>query len=152
MMPYKRLTFPIGEKAIEKVIPMRMKWKNLLLDVDVVGEKVGLEPISLSKLRAIKKENLNDYITKRHGDKFTWDFKCKTLNCLWGVHAIGTESYTTHQLNYVKYVNMQKTYYNDYYTIGALSIVGPLEVLTVILDKNKFIMFCALNQGYQWIL
>jgi hypothetical protein len=37
------------------------------------------------------------------------------------------------------YVNMQKTYYNDYYTNRALSISRPLEVLTVIYDKMDYI-------------
>lgn len=40
------------------------------MDVNLVGEKDGLEPILLSKLRAIKKINVNDYITKRYNDKF----------------------------------------------------------------------------------
>ena len=49
---------------------MRTKWKDLLLDVNAVDEKVGLMPIPLSKLSVIKKTNFNDYITKSHGDKF----------------------------------------------------------------------------------
>ena len=105
----------------------------------------------MSKLRAVKKANLNDNIIKRHGDKFAWDFKYKTLKCLWDVHAIGTEPSVAHQMNYFKYVNMQMTYHDDYYKTRALSIVGPLEILTVILDKNNLTMFCASNQGYRWI-
>jgi hypothetical protein len=45
--------------------------KNILLDVNTVGEKVGLQPISLSKLSAIKKTNFSEYITKRRGINLT---------------------------------------------------------------------------------
>ena len=47
--------FAIGEKVVEKVLPTCTKWKYILLDVNVVGEKAGLEPILLSELSAIKK-------------------------------------------------------------------------------------------------
>jgi hypothetical protein len=38
--------------------------------VNAIGKKVGLVPISSSKLNAIEKANFNDYITKRRGEKF----------------------------------------------------------------------------------
>jgi hypothetical protein len=41
--------------------------KDILLDVNTVGEKVVLQPISLSKLSAIKKTNFSEYITKDEG-------------------------------------------------------------------------------------
>ena len=48
---------------------------------------------------------------------------------------MGTESFTAHQLNYFKHVNMQEAHRNDYYTNRVLSISRSLEVLTVIHDK-----------------
>ena len=47
---------------MKKVLPTCTKWKDILLDVNAIGEKAGLEPISLSKLSAIKKANLSKYI------------------------------------------------------------------------------------------
>ena len=69
-MPHKTRIFTTGEKVEEKVLPTGTKWKDILLDVNAVGEKVGLEPILLLKLSAIKKAKFSKYITKRRGDKF----------------------------------------------------------------------------------
>ena len=90
-----------------------------MLDVIAVGEKIDLETISLPKFSVIKKENLNDYIAKIHGDKFAWCSKCKTLKHLHDVHTIETKSYATYQLHYFKHVNMQEENHNDYYTNKA---------------------------------
>jgi hypothetical protein len=134
-MPHKTRTLMTGEKVVEKVLPTGTKWKDILLDVNAVGEKVGLEPISLSKLSAIKKAKFSEYITKRRGDKFARCSNCEKLKRLRDAHTMGTESYAAHQLNYFKHVNMQEAHRNDYYTNRALSISRPLEVLTVIHDK-----------------
>lgn len=69
-MLHKTQTFSTRDKIVKKKFPTRTKWKDLLLDVNAVDEKVGLMPIPLSKLSVIKKTNFNDYITKSHGDKF----------------------------------------------------------------------------------
>lgn len=74
-------TLPTWAKVVENAIPMGTKWKDLLLDVNADGEKVDLEPISLSKLSAIKKANLNNF-TERHNAKFAWYSKCEILKCL----------------------------------------------------------------------
>ena len=58
-MPYKICTLATGEKVVEKVLPTCTKCKDMLLDVNAVDEKAGLEPISLSKLSAIKKANFS---------------------------------------------------------------------------------------------
>ena len=134
-MPHKTRTIVTGEKVVEKVLPTGTKWKDILLDVNAVGEKAGLQPISLSKLSAIKKANFREYITKRRGDKFARCSNCEKLKRLRDAHTMGTESYIAHQLNYFKHVNMQEAHRNDYYTNRALSISRPLEVLTVIHDK-----------------
>ena len=134
-MPHKTRTLTTGEKVVEKVLPTGTKWKDILLDVNAVGEKVGLHPISLSKLSAIKKSNFSEYITKRRGDKFARCSNCEKLKRLRDAHTMGTESYAAHQLNYFKHVNMQEAHRNDYYTNRALSISRPLEVLTIIHDK-----------------
>jgi hypothetical protein len=134
-MPHKTRTLSTGEKVVEKVLPTGTKWKDILLDVNAVGEKVGLQPISLSNLSAIKKAKFSEYITKRRGDKFARCSNCEKLKRLRDAHTMGTESYVAHQLNYFKHVNMQEAHRNDYYTNRALSISKPLEVLTVIHDK-----------------
>jgi hypothetical protein len=134
-MPHKTRTLTTGEKVVEKVLPTGTKWKDILLDVNAVGEKIGLEPISSSKLSAIKKANFSEYITKRRGDKFARCSNCEKLKRLRDAHTMGTESFAVHQLNYFKHVNMQEAHRNDYYTNRALSISRPLEVLTVIHDK-----------------
>src|SRR5450631_355085 len=134
-MSHKTRTLTTGEKVVEKVLPTGTKWKDILLDVNAVGEKVGLEPISLSKLNAIKKANFSEYITKRRGDKFARCSNCKKLKRLRDAHTMGTESFAAHQMNYFKHVNMQEAHRNDYYTNRALSISRPLEVLTIIHDK-----------------
>jgi hypothetical protein len=69
-MPYKTRTLPSGEKVVQMVLPTWTKWKNILMDVNEVGEKTGCGPISLSKLNVIKNQQFAEYITKRHEDKF----------------------------------------------------------------------------------
>ena len=81
-MSHKTSALPTGGKVVWINLLTRTKWKDLFMDVNLVGEKDGLEPILLSKLRAIKKINVNDYITKRYNDKFAWCSKCETLKCL----------------------------------------------------------------------
>ena len=61
-MPHKSCTLATGEKVVEKVLLTGTKWKDILLDINVVGEKAGLNLISLSKLSAIKKTNFSKYI------------------------------------------------------------------------------------------
>ena len=56
-MLHKTQTFSTRDKIVKKKFPTRTKWKDLLLDVNAVGEMVVLEAISLSKLSSIKKEN-----------------------------------------------------------------------------------------------
>jgi hypothetical protein len=68
-MPHKTRTLPSGEKIVQMVLPTGTKWKNILVDVNEVGEKVGCGPISLSKLSV---KGLRD------------------------AHPIGTESHTRH--------------------------------------------------------
>ena len=135
-MSHKTRTLTTCENVVEKILPTCIKWKDILLDVNAVGEKVGLEPISLSKLSAIKKANFSEYITKKRGNKFTRCSNCEKLKCLRDAYTMGTESYAAHQLNYFKHINMQETYCIDYHTNRALSISRPLEVLTVIHNKN----------------
>jgi hypothetical protein len=121
-MLYKIRTFAIGEEVVEKSLPKSTKWTDILLDVNATGEKVGLEPISLSKLCAIKKTNFSKYITKRQGDKFSQCSNCKKLKRLRNAHTMGTESYEAHNLNYFKHVNMQEAHHNEYYMNRVLSI------------------------------
>ena len=120
---------------MEKVLPTGTKWKDILLDVNAVGKKAGLQPISLSKLSTIKKTNFSEYITKRQGNKFTRCSNCEKLKRLRDAHTMGTEYSVAHQLTYFKHLNMQEAHRNDYYTNRTLSISRPLEVLTVIHDK-----------------
>jgi len=112
-MPHKTQTLTTGEKILEKVLLTCTKWKEILLDVNAVGEKVGLQPISLSKLSAIKKTNFSEYITKRRGNKFAQCSNCQKLKRFRDAHIMGTESYVAHQLNYFKHINMQETHRND---------------------------------------
>ena len=53
-MSHKTYTLTTSEKVVEKILPTNTKWKDILLDVNAVGKKSGLEPISSSKLSAIK--------------------------------------------------------------------------------------------------
>ena len=62
---------------------------------------------------------------------------------------MGTKSYASHQLNYLKHVNMQEAHRNDYYANRVLFISKPSEVLTVIHDKMdhaKMASPCFANQ------
>lgn len=94
------------------------------MDVNNSGEKVGLEPILLSKLSAIKKTNFKEYITKKFAKICLSHSKCKTLKCLLDAHVIKIKSYYAHQLNYFKYVNMQNTHCNEYYTNVVFHSLG----------------------------
>ena len=134
-MPQKTRILTTGENVVNKVLPTDTKWKDILLDVNAVSKKAGLEPISLSKLSAIKKASFSKYITKRRGDKFAKCSNCEKFKHLRDAHTLGIESYVAYQLNYFKHVKMQEAHRDDYYTNRALPISRPLEVLMVIHDK-----------------
>jgi len=134
-MPHKTRTLPSGEKVVQMVLPTGTKWKNILVDVNEVGEKVGCGPISLSKLSVIKNQQFAEYITKRPGDKFARCSTCEKYKGLRDAHPIGTESHTRHQQKYIEHVNNQEAHRQDYYKNRALSIMRPNEVLTIIHDK-----------------
>jgi uncharacterized C2H2 Zn-finger protein len=134
-MPHKTRTLPSGEKVVQMVLPTGTKWKNILVDINEVGEKVGCGLILLSKLSVIKNQQFAEYITKRLGNKFARCFTCEKYKDLRDAHPIGTESYTRHQQKYIEHVNNQEAHRQDYYKNRALSIMRPNEVLTIIHDK-----------------
>ena len=134
-MPHKMRTLPSGEKVVQMVLPTGTKWKNILMDVNEVGENVGCGPISLSKLSVIKNQQFAEYITKRPGDKFARCSACEKYKGLRDAHPIGTESHNRHQRKYIEHVNNQEAHRQDYYKNRALSIMRPNEVLTIIHDK-----------------
>lgn len=57
-------------KFVYKVFLIGTKWKDLFLNINLVGEEDGLEPILMSKLSVIncKKTNFSDYITEGQGE------------------------------------------------------------------------------------
>ena len=134
-MPHKTRTLPSGEKVVQMVLPTGTKWKNILADINDVGEKTGCVPISLSKLSVIKNQQFAEYILKRPGDKFARCTTCEKYKGLRDAHPIGTESHTRHQRKYIEHVNNQDAHRQDYYKNRALSIMRPSDVLTVIHDK-----------------
>jgi hypothetical protein len=134
-MPHKTRTLPSGEKVVQMVLPTGTKWKNILTDINDVGDKTGCVPISLSKLSVIKNQQFAEYILKRPGDKFARCTTCEKYKGLRDAHPIGTESHTRHQRKYIEHVNNQDAHRQDYYKNRALSIMRPSDVLTVIHDK-----------------
>ena len=134
-MPHKTRTLPTGEKVVQMVLPTGTKWKDILVDVNDVGVRVGCGQISLSKLSVIKKQQFGEYITKKAGDKFARCSKCIRHKLLRDAHPVGSDPYNAHQQNYMNHVNMQEAHRHDYYKNRALSIARPLEVMTIIHDK-----------------
>ena len=134
-MPHRTRTLASGEKVVQMVLPTGTKWKNILKDVNEVGDKAGCGPISLSKLSVIKNLQFAEYITKRPGDKFARCTTCEKYKGLRDAHPIGTESHSRHQRKYIEHVNNQEAHRQDYYKNRALSIMRPNEVLTIIHDK-----------------
>ena len=131
-IPHKIRTFAIGEKIVEEILPTCTKWKDILLDINAVGNKPDLEPILLSKLSAIKKASCSEYIIKIRGNKFARCSNCEKLKRL---RDVGYRILCCISIELFQACEMQETHRNDYYTNRALSISMPLEVLTVIHDK-----------------
>ena len=134
-MPHKTRTLLTGENVVKKVLPIGTKWKDILLDVNAVGEKASLEPIFLSKLSAIMKTNFSEYMTKRQSDKIVWCSNCEKMKRLQDAHTMGTESYVAYKFNYFKHVNMQDAHYNDYYSIELYPSLGPWKSLQSSMTK-----------------
>jgi hypothetical protein len=103
-MPHKIRTLLSGENVVKMVLPTGTKWKNILMDVNEVGENAGCGPISLSKLSVIKNQQFAEYITKRPGDKFARCCTCGKYKGLRDAHPIGTESHNRHQRKYIEHV------------------------------------------------
>jgi hypothetical protein len=114
-MSHKTRTLPSGKNVVEMVLLTGTKWKNILMDVNEVGENAGYGPISLSKLSVIKNHQFAEYITKRHGDKFAKCSACEKYKGLRYSHPIRTESYNRHQQKYIEHVNNHEAHRQDHY-------------------------------------
>ena len=87
------------------------------------------------KLNVIKSKNFTEYIAKRLGNKFARCIAYKKYKGLPDAHPIGTESHNRHQHKYIEHVNNEEAHRQDYHKNRALSIMRPIEVLTIIHDK-----------------
>lgn len=118
------------------------------MDVNAVGEKVGLEPMSLSKLRAIKKQTSTTTLQKEAVTSLLGVPNARHQSTF-GMHIQLGSSLTLH----INCTNSNMC--NDYYTNRVLSIARPLEVLTVIRDRmnraKRVRHYFLIDQGYGWI-
>lgn len=90
------------------------------------------------KLNVIKSKNFTEYIAKRLGNKFARCIAYKKYKGLPDAHPIGTESHNRHQHKYIEHVNNEEAHRQDYHKNRALSIMRPIEVLTIYHNKMDY--------------
>jgi hypothetical protein len=91
-MPHRTRTLPSGEKLVSKVLPATWKWKESILEINIVNSAFGLKDLSLANLSKIRKLNFSEYDSKKPGDNFAQCSTCDRLYFLWKVAISGSQA------------------------------------------------------------
>jgi hypothetical protein len=125
-MPYKKRTLETREKVVSKYVPSSWRWKDSLLELNIVNAQLGLKKVSPCGLSRIRNESFLEYSTKSRGDKL----KKLWAACTRGLHAadLWTKKLGAH-------IDVQRIHRELYYINRLLSKLEPSKVLTIIHDK-----------------
>jgi hypothetical protein len=69
-MPHRTTTIETGEKVVSKCLPSSWRWKDSLLEINIVNAQFGLNKVSPSGLSRIRNESFPEYSPKSRGDSF----------------------------------------------------------------------------------
>jgi hypothetical protein len=75
-MPHRSRTLASSEKVVSKVLPTTWKWKESILDLNIVNCAFGLKDVSISNLSKIRKLNFLEYDAKKPRDNFACCSTC----------------------------------------------------------------------------
>jgi hypothetical protein len=81
-MPHRTQTLACGKKVVSKVLPTIRKWKESILEINIVNSAFELKDASLSNLNKIRKLNFLEYDSKKPRDNFARYFTCDRLHLL----------------------------------------------------------------------
>ena len=151
-MLHKTHILSMGEKVVDKFFPTRMKWKDLLLDVNVIGEKDGLS--HFFENWAIKKTNFNDYIIKNAVTSLLQCSKCKTLKRLQDAHTLKLSL-----MLHINWIISSMWTCKRHIVIIIIQIECCPSLSHWTSSRSSIIKWtmpkqphhiCAMNQGYEW--
>jgi hypothetical protein len=81
-MPHKTTTLETGEKIVSKCLLSSWRWKDSLLELNIVNAQLGLNKVSASGLSRIRNESFAEYSPKSRGDNFARCGQCNKLKKL----------------------------------------------------------------------
>jgi hypothetical protein len=118
-----------------KCLPSSWRWKDTLLELNIVNAQLGLKKVSASGLSRIRNDSFADYSPKSRGDNFARCGQCDRLKKLRAACTRGSHSavFWTKQLE--AHGQAQRAHRELYYANRNLSKSEPSKVLTIIHDK-----------------
>ena len=134
-MPHKAKMLTTGEKVVSRSLPSSFKWKDTILEINDINDRLGLKCIAQSTLSKIRKAHFIEYSKKAPGDNFARCSTCDRLESM--IKSMVPDS--SEQNMWIKkltfHLGQQETHRQYYYTNRSLSIQRPRDVLCIIHDK-----------------
>ena len=69
-MLHKTRTLETREKVVSKCLPSSWRWKDSLLELNIVNAQLGLNKVSVSRLSRIQNESFAEYSPRSRGYNF----------------------------------------------------------------------------------
>jgi hypothetical protein len=134
-MPHKTTTLETGEKIVSKCLLSSWRWKDSLLELNIVNAQLGLNKVSASGLSRIRNESFAEYSPKSRGDNFARCGQCNKLKKLRAACTRGSRAVVLWTKKLEAHGQAQRAHRELYYANRNLSKREPSKVLTIIDDK-----------------
>jgi hypothetical protein len=134
-MPHKTRTLETREKVVSKSLPSSWRWKDSLLELDIINAQLALNKVAPSGLSRIQNESFMDYSTKSRGDNFASCGRCDKLKKLWAHCTSRLRAMDLWMKKLGAHIAAQQAHRELYYANRCLSELEPTNVLTIIHDK-----------------
>jgi hypothetical protein len=120
---------------VSKCLPSSWRWKDSLLELNIVNAQLGLNKVSASGLSRIQNESFAEYSPKSRGDNFARCGQCNKLKKLWAACTRGSRAAVLWTKKLEAHGQAQRAHKELYYANRNLSKSEPNIVLTIIHDK-----------------
>ena len=134
-MPHKSRTVASGEKVPSMVLPSAFRWKDSLLEINIMNSSFHLKNISTTRLSNIRRASFPEYAPKARGDSFARCGQCDRLKQLRSACTPGSRAQEVWTKKLKIHLAGQQAHRELYYANRMMSEKYPDKVLTIIHDK-----------------
>jgi hypothetical protein len=134
-MPHKTTTLETEKKVVSKCLPSSWRWKDSLLELNIVNAQLGLNKVSVSGRSRIWNESFAEYSPKSRGDNFARCGQSDKLKKLRAACMRGSRAVVLWTKKLEVHGQAQRAHREFYYANRNLSKSEPSKVLTIIHDK-----------------